>query len=90
MKIQRNKTIIKEFGIKPKRISFGREINKINSRSLKMIKVKKLIRVGRKSLILLFPKQEKWKMRIKYREQNRVGKLEEWADMDGKRTSKKV
>jgi len=55
-----------------------------------MIKVKKLIKVGRKSLILLFPKQEKWKMRIKYREQNRVGKLEEWAAMDGKRTSKKV
>ena len=90
MKILQNKIIIKEFGIKLRRILFGREISKINSRSPKMIKVKKLIKVGRKSLILLFPKQDKWKTKTRYRERSRVGKLEEWVAMDLKRTSKKV
>jgi hypothetical protein len=90
MKILQKKIIIKEFGTKQKKISCGREINKINSRNLKMIKVKKLIKVGRKSLTLPFPKQDKWKMKIRSREQSRVGKLEGWVAMVGKITSKKV
>jgi hypothetical protein len=67
--------IAKEFGIKLKKTLFGKKTLKI--KCLKMKRVKKLIKHGKKNLVYPFQKLVKYKTNKKLKLLNKIGKVED-------------
>lgn len=74
----------KEFGIKRKKILFGKKINKIIKLENK-IKVKKLIKNGKRNRNSIFPKLDNSKINNKWARPLKIGLNAANLDMDGER-----
>lgn len=82
MKILKKKKS-KEFGIKTKRISYGKKINKIKCQKKK--RGRRHTFNGKRNLNYRYLKLEKWRMKEKQDSLNKAGLKEENLDMVGER-----
>lgn len=88
MKIPSKKLLRREFGIRIKRILFGREIKKTSLQRIN--KARKHTPSGRRSLNCLSPRSAKLKIKVKLQGPGRAGRAADWLAMALERTRKKM
>jgi len=76
------------FGIRIKRILYGRKIKKISW--IKRSMVKRHIWNGKSLQKCIFLRLVRWRIRIRHQGLSKIGRADEWRDMDGNNLSKKV